>query len=291
MDLNRVDKGNKKGLKIIGAGWGRTGTTTLKKALEMLGYDPTYHMHDIVSNPVKYIPLWTQITRLPFPKDLDEFITKYSEYVYPVDKDTEESKRKRREIFEEIFDGYEAAVDLPESAFFVELMEMYPNAKVILSTRDFESWYRSATNTVLNFHPHNTNSTLYGVKILHYLTPASISMRSIANFFSVIPWKKGKKGMQIAYDAWVEHVKQIVPKEKLLIVQVGKEGWKPFCDFLEIQKCPTEPFPHVNDEAEMLQRFRIMNIAGYAIVLVMFLISFYLLRRVSKTVKKLEKND
>ena len=105
-------------LKIIGAGFGRTGTLSLKVALERLGYTKCYHMLDLPSNP-EHISYWEAAARGE-----------------PVD-------------WPALFTGYQAIVDFPGCHFYRKLLDQYPQAKVILTTRDPDKWYTSALETIL----------------------------------------------------------------------------------------------------------------------------------------------
>jgi len=106
------------GLKVIGAGFGRTGTASLKVALEQLGLGDCYHMSEVFANP-SHTPLWINAAN-------------------------------GKPDWEAIFDGYGAAVDFPASAYWRELAAYYPDAKVILSVRDPEKWYTSTQETILS---------------------------------------------------------------------------------------------------------------------------------------------
>ena len=92
-------------MKVIGAGFGRTGTMSLKVALETLGFDPCYHMTEVFAHP-DHAGFWISAWREE-PADWDG-----------------------------ILGEYEAAVDWPACTFYEELMERNPDAKVILSVRD-----------------------------------------------------------------------------------------------------------------------------------------------------------
>ena len=111
-------EGRERMLQVIGAGFGRTGTFTLKNALEMLGLSPCYHMVEVFGQP-SHDGLWTQ------------------------------AADGRLDDWEQIFAGYRATVDWPACAFYASLAERYPEARVILTVRDPESWYRSAAATIL----------------------------------------------------------------------------------------------------------------------------------------------
>jgi len=95
------------GLKVIGAGLARTGTMSLKIALEELGFGPCYHMTEVLKHP-KHIRLWDAAAR--------------------------------GVNWREIFEGYQATTDWPACIFYQELMNVYPDAKVLLTVRDPEKW-------------------------------------------------------------------------------------------------------------------------------------------------------
>ena len=105
-------------LRVIGAGLGRTGTMTLKSALEQLGLAPCHHMVEVFRNPAQ-VPFWTRAA-------LGE----------PVD-------------WNEVFAPYRASVDWPSAHFYKQLAVRYPDAKVILSRRDPRQWFESMTETIL----------------------------------------------------------------------------------------------------------------------------------------------
>ncbi|PZD70367.1 hypothetical protein C1752_13902 [Acaryochloris thomasi RCC1774] len=107
-------------LKVIGAGLGRTGTTSLKLALEKLLGGPCYHMDEVLSHP-EHISLWHAAAQ---GKGVD---------------------------WSTIFDGYIATVDWPSSAFWFELSSIYTDSLVILSYRDADSWWESARSTIFRY--------------------------------------------------------------------------------------------------------------------------------------------
>ncbi len=104
-------------LQVIGAGFGRTGTLSLKLALEQLGFNPCHHMMEVFGKP-DHIALWQDAAD---GKDVN---------------------------WDTVFAGYQAAVDWPVCNFWQALAEKYPDAKFILSRRDPEKWYASAMNTI-----------------------------------------------------------------------------------------------------------------------------------------------
>jgi uncharacterized protein YndB with AHSA1/START domain len=108
-------------IQVVGAGLGRTGTTSLKAALEQLLGGPCHHMFEVATTPDQ-LPRWTAAARGE-----------------PIDWD-------------DLLDGYEAIVDWPGVAFWRELVEHYPGALVLLSVRDPEAWYESAHSTIFRIH-------------------------------------------------------------------------------------------------------------------------------------------
>ena len=105
-------------LQVIGAGFGRTGTLTLKTALEMLGFGPCHHMVEVLANPGQ-IPFWN---RAALGEEID---------------------------WEEVYGTYRSTVDWPGCYFYAQLADRYPEAKVVLSLRDPERWYDSMSETII----------------------------------------------------------------------------------------------------------------------------------------------
>ena len=148
-----------------------------------------------------------------------------------------------------MFEKYSSIVDWPGCRFYEELMEVYPEAKVILTIRNFDAWYESALNTI------------YKVCTLKmpWMTPPSIKrLREMAD--NVI-WQGTFKGrfldrefVRSVYEEHIAQVKRTVPPHKLLIFEV-KQGWEPLCKFLGLP-VPSVPFPRVNDAAEFEARLR-----------------------------------
>lgn len=111
--------GDRMTIKVFSAGFGRTGTMSLKLALEQLGFAPCHHMKEVIDNGAVQVPLWNAAVA-------------------------------GKPDFDAIYKGYDAAVDWPTAAFWRELAAAYPDAKVILSSRSAESWYDSISQTILS---------------------------------------------------------------------------------------------------------------------------------------------
>jgi Sulfotransferase domain len=212
-------------MKIIGAGMPRTGTLTQKMALEMLGFGPCYHMVDVLAD-LDQAQLWEQA--------LD------GQADWP-----------------QIFASFNSTVDWPGGYFYKELADFYPEAKVVLSVRDSETWERSVRQTVW--------SVRNGESLIRLLSSAQGHVNPRwQGFLSMIDrllWQDrgtfagGHAEPQQLIDAMNRHnaeVQASIPAERLLVWNVA-EGWEPLCDFLE-QPIPDVPLPHINDRMEFLNR-------------------------------------
>lgn len=209
----------KMGLKIIGAGFPRTGTTTLKRSLEMLGVGKTYHMKELLVKP-NTLPLWLSL-----------------ENTGTTDWDT-------------LYDGYSATVDFPGYPFYKEHMEQYPDAKVILTVRPFDKWYTSAYNTVWKAGPQ-TVPEKFSMMSRMALNPRLRKVIKCIKFVKREFWGNQFQGRfedkayaEEVFHKHVEDVKAHVPPEKLLVYDV-RDGWAPLCEFLGVPE-PAEPLPHLN---------------------------------------------
>jgi hypothetical protein len=211
-------------MKLIGAGLPRTGTLSQKIALEMLGLRPCYHMVNVLG-------------------DLDE---------------TERWRQAlNKELsLDEIFEGFQATVDWPGSFFYKELVDVYPDAKVLLSVREGDSWAQSMRDTIWG--------VLYGDIFIRHMSNAWSDIEpKWGSYMSLMDamWKRSglmedenttMKWMSAAMDRYHEEVQRTVPQERLLVWSVG-DGWEPLCEFLELP-VPDAPFPHVNDSKQFGER-------------------------------------
>ncbi|MEZ4725977.1 MAG: sulfotransferase [Caldilineaceae bacterium] len=205
-------------MKLIGAGFGRTGTLSLKVALEELGFGPCYHMTEVMNHP-RHATFWLKATA---GETVD---------------------------WRAFFAPYQATVDWPACAFYKELMALYPDAKVILTTREPDKWYDSAYETIFSVHE----------RIPHWLTTLLAPLTQSLQVPEQLIWE-GTFGGRFADRAYAvavfqqhnEAVKQFVPANRLLVYQV-KEGWEPLCRFLNVPVPEDKPFPHLNDTAQFQQ--------------------------------------
>jgi Sulfotransferase domain len=203
-------------MKVIGAGFGRTGTMTLKAALEELGAGPCYHMIEVLWGDTSRLPLW------------------------------QAAASGEATDWKAIFDGFESTVDWPGCTFWEPLMEVYPEAKVLLTVRDPEAWYESARNTIYASLVAGQKGEL---KEGNEEPPSPEAFQMI----STLIWQgtfHGKfEDKAYAIEKFNEHnetVKRKVPPEKLVVHEV-KEGWKPLAQMLGVPE-PETSFPRLNDK-------------------------------------------
>lgn len=202
-------------LEVIGAGLGRTGTMTLKTALEMLGLGPCHHMYEVILHP-EQAPFWERAARGE-----------------PVD-------------WEEVFANYRSSCDWPSCAFYKELAARYPQAKVILTLRDPHAWYKSVSNTILPamkgpmFGPDGKQVGPPGK-----FAPLLIGEKTFGNDFT-------EEHMVAVFNRHNEEVKRAIPPERLLVFEAA-HGWEPLCRFLGVA-VPSEPFPLTNTTDQFRKR-------------------------------------
>lgn len=209
-------------MKVIGAGFGRTGTMSLKAALEQLGVGPCFHMIDLIRDPSP-LPYWQAAAA---GEDVD---------------------------WREAMAGWESSVDWPGCSFWEQLLETWPDAPVLLSVRDPEAWYRSCTNSIHAAKELALRGELEG----NSENPPSPEVLAMIND---LIWNGTFDGRfldkQHALDVFQRHVDAVrgrVPVDQLLIYEVG-QGWEPLCEFLGVP-VPEVPFPHLNDTATFRTMF------------------------------------
>jgi hypothetical protein len=228
------------GVKVIGAGFGRTGTASLKAALEELGFGPCYHMAEDFANP-EHTDFWLAAWRGE-----------------PVDWDG-------------VLGSYEATVDWPACTFYAQLMERHPDAKVLLSVRDPERWYESTRSTIYELGKISTGSPFsrLGFALLSLFVFGTFKTGQ-GPMTEEIVWQgtfdgkfEDKHHAIEVFNRHNEEVQRRVPQEQLLVYEV-KEGWGPLCAFLGVEE-PDKPFPRLNDAAEMRRRVVAMRAASLAV--------------------------
>ena len=198
-------------LEIVGAALGRTGTNSLKLALEELGFGPCHHMFEVRDNP-EQLPYWQAAARGELPD------------------------------WDDVFADYRACVDWPSARFWREIAAHYPDAKVLLTLRDAESWFASV------------HATIYPV-IESWPSREPGHFRDTMEMAAEIIIKQTFDGRLddrdhalAVYRAHEQEVRRSIAPERLLAYDVS-QGWEPLCAFLEVPVLDI-PFPHTNTSAE-----------------------------------------
>jgi len=205
-------------MKIIGAGFGRTGTLSLKLALERLGVGRCHHMAEVFADPAQP-GIWLQV-----------------------------ANGERRD-WDTIFAGYGATVDWPGCRYWRELMEHHPQATVLLSLRDPLRWHASVMNTIYRTLASELPADAPGpLRTQH----AMVRKLVLADTFD---GRLDDRDHAIAvFQRHNEAVQRAVPAERLLVYQAS-QGWEPLARVLGVP-IPDEPFPRVNSTEEFQQNMK-----------------------------------
>jgi len=206
-------------IKVIGAGFPRTGTNTLRESLQKLGYVKTYHMKELLVQP-ENLHYWIVL------------------------------RKAGTTNWEGLYNGYQATVDFPCYPWYKEHMKKYPDAKVILSVRPFEKWYDSVYSTIwMAQNPPESQKIEMGLKVAS--DPRLQSVMKCMEFAKEVIMEDHFQGrfldktfMEEVFNKHNQEVKKYVPANKLLVIDVS-EGWEPLCTFLGVP-IPEEPLPHTN---------------------------------------------
>ena len=179
-------------MHVFGAGVGRTGTYSLKLAINHIGLGPCHHMEEVLHNMPVHVPLWSAA----------------------VSDDPDWSR---------IYDGYASAVDRPTACFFRELVGEFPEAKFVLTQRDPERWADSFSATIYKLLARRDQ--------VPEDMRAWLDMASEVVAKSGFPPGLDRDGLVNAFVAHNNAVKETIPAQQLLVFDV-RQGWEPLCDFL-----------------------------------------------------------
>ena len=203
-------------LQVINAGLGRTGTTSLKIALDRIDFGPCFHMFDIVAN--------------------DGLLSRWEKIVCD----------GQQPDWAAVFDGYKSAADGPGAVYYRQLLAAFPEAKLVLTVRDGERWYQSTCDTLYAF----------ARKVQENRPPAHSFPARMYRLTSAMVWdglfggRFADKDHAIAvFHAHNQEVIDSVEPGRLLVYDVA-QGWAPLCGFLG-GPVPSEEFPRANDTAAM----------------------------------------
>jgi len=186
-------------LRVIGLGVGRTGTFSMKLALEQLGFGPCHHMEEVDARSPEQIAVWASAAL----GDLD---------------------------LDKAYAGFASAVDWPTAAFCHELFMAYPGAKFILTVRDPEKWYASFSQTIVPLIQPTENTP---PELLPFL---EMVVAVVQKTGFRIP--STKEEILTAFNRHIQTVTDTIPADRLLLFDV-KQGWEPLCRFLGVEVPPS----------------------------------------------------
>ncbi len=201
-------------MQVIGAGFGRTGTLSLKHALEELGFGPTYHMQEAGRRPA-HVRQWLEYAE-----------TGHADW-------------------DGLFAEFGSGVDYPVSCVWEELATHYPDAKIILTVRDPGRWWESTHSTIYGFR------SAFPTWFQRAVPPAGRFVEMVERLVweGLFDQRFTDRDFAIeVFNRHVDHVRSSCPSERLLVFEVA-DGWGPLCEFLGVA-VPDQPFPHVNDTKE-----------------------------------------
>lgn len=202
-------------LKIIGSGFGRTGTMSTKMALEQLGFGPCHHMVEVMGNPSQ--PAY------------------WSAFVAGEDVD-----------WTEVFAGYTSQVDFPGAAVWPRLIDAFPDAKVLHTERPEDEWWASYSKTIGKFWVHFRSLPLPPPLIELFGTMDELLRERVFGGLD-------RETCVAAYRRNNEKVRATVAAEKLLVF-TPSDGWDPLCRFLDVP-VPDTAFPRSNARDEFWAMF------------------------------------
>jgi hypothetical protein len=207
-------------LEVVGAGFGRTGTQSLKLALEELGVGPCYHMMEVFGN-TEHIPLWAAATRGETPD------------------------------WDALFANYRSTVDWPGCAFWRDLAAKNPNARILLSYRDSDAWYDSFHNTIYQAMTRDPPPEPAWVAVHHEMTRQLVLEQALGG-------RPDDRAHAIrCYEDHNEAVRSEVASDRLILHEVGA-GWEPLCIGLNLP-VPDKPYPKTNNTKEFRERMALMG--------------------------------
>jgi len=222
-------------IRVIGAGLARTGTMSMKAALEELGFKGCYHMIDLLGNPGQ-VHYWEAASR---GEDVD---------------------------WDALFEGYQATVDYPGCRYYQQLMERYPDAKVVLTVRDPEKWYESTRDTIYQVMLRTFGEDGQARNAPGYPSDPQLVLR-VMEMIRRDMWEgdfagrfEDREFIIDFFNRHVAHVKAHVPADRLLVFEV-QQGWEPLCEFLGVPIPQDKPFPRLNDREAFMNRIKSQSLA------------------------------
>ncbi len=216
----------------MGTGFGRTGTLSLKRALERLGFGPTYHMDEVLRRP-SHLRGWVTYARTGVAD------------------------------WDLLLGGFRSSVDFPACVAWRELVALHPHAKVVHTVREADRWWESTRSTIYGGRtmlPHWLQGLVRPLGDYVELNDRLVWQGTFGGRFL---------DRDHAVAVYRQHTTEVVTgldPERVLVFEVA-QGWEPLCAFLGVP-VPDEPFPHVNDAAWMRRRITAVRVGTRALPVV-----------------------
>ncbi|KXJ88433.1 hypothetical protein Micbo1qcDRAFT_214327 [Microdochium bolleyi] len=227
-------------MRVLSLGFCRSGTASMKAALEILLGHPCFHAFELIDH-IDECEGWNAAMDAKFFGKGTPFTT--------------------TEQWDTILAPYAAVTDVPAICFADELLHAYPDAKVVLVERDIESWYQSFDDNVAQ-HVFGFVINLVALLDRWFLGRlASLHHRWARGWMGSTSREEMRACARDKYREHYAHVRRITPRERLLEYKLGS-GWKPLCEFLGIKDVPGVPFPRVNESAAMEVRMKGLVMRG-----------------------------
>jgi len=219
-------------MKVIGVGFGRTATMSLRGALPELGAGPTFHMIDLINGEHR-------------ERDLANW---------------ERIANGEQADWNEVFEGYESTVDWPGASVWKQMVDAFPDAAVLLNVRDFDGWYKSCGNTILAVRLAAQAGELEQDANRE---PPSPKLWAI---IERLIWEGDFQGrfqdrdwVRSMYEERIEQIKAYVPADRLIVWNIG-DGWAPIAERLGVP-VPSAEFPRLHDTNEFRREFGLPALA------------------------------
>ncbi|EKD16158.1 NAD dependent epimerase [Drepanopeziza brunnea f. sp. 'multigermtubi' MB_m1] len=248
---------------LLVLGLSRTAGTSLDEALRILGYANIYNMNRLATDRAADCPAWLRALRGKYGGGDGK-------------KDGDGRERFGKEDWERLLRGFSVIRGLPGAAFAPELIAAFPSARIILTTRDVDSWYSSCLQTI-HWRAHDPV-----LRLLSWLDVGQASRRYQTLFRAVQDglyggdFKTSGRAVFVAHNAHVRRLvrlKQEGEEKRFLEFRPG-DGWLPLCAFLG-REVPEGPFPQGNGpeafrrEARWRDGWVALRIAGRAVLLLL----------------------
>eukprot|EP00047_Mylnosiga_fluctuans_P017081 m.58575 g.58575 ORF g.58575 m.58575 type:complete len:257 (+) comp6913_c0_seq2:3-773(+) len=212
-----------RGVRVVCAGMGRTGTTSLAAALEQLGFGPVYHMNEVHAHGEAHSKFWTSAFLAADPaRDVD---------------------------FRGFLAGYGAVCDGPANVFYKEIAAAFPGAKIIMNTRDAEKWYASARRTIY------AADTDWSTAVNAWFSSTVAAFKEMVDLTWVAPpFNSRFEDREYAVGQFRAYQQEVLTAFPDALVYEVKQGWGPLCAHLGVP-VPAAPFPAVNDAEDFHRTF------------------------------------